>query len=89
MSKHTPGPWHYDEGDGWVVSDYPRHIICNPLDRSTNIGHEECDANAQLIAAAPDLLAALRAFVEFNDEPMGGPPSLWQAARAALAKAEA
>jgi len=55
--KHTPAPWHValnDRGtaneiwsyDGWVATLQPR------------IDDEE-DANARLIAAAPELLAAL------------------------------
>ena len=67
MSKHTPGPWLIAES---VVS---RHAVTNMRRiRSKNEGLEhgavcdvygiqdgsEASANARLIAAAPDLLAA-------------------------------
>lgn len=70
MTKHTAGPWKVDggeliaadpdDGGAWVIGqvygadDYP----CPEADID-----EECKANARLIAAAPDLLAALRALV--------------------------
>lgn len=61
MNEHTPGPWwaNIDAATGyrWVVGDpeswIPR-IACCPL-----YSEYPVDANARLIAAAPDLLAAL------------------------------
>jgi hypothetical protein len=80
MSKHTPGPWRvlYGErnGDTQIMAqdDYFRVAVTGAAD-------------ARLIAAAPDMLAALKALVE--------PPDLrdlriedWQNAIAAIAKAE-
>lgn len=66
MSKHTPGPWevyhdkYYDvwsvEGGGDVVADLWR------LDEETHNRHphfeDDCEANARLISALPDLLEA-------------------------------
>src|SRR6516165_6430321 len=60
--KHTPGPWTLTEHSGKYT---PRHII-----RSKNaaiiefasfgsVGIEQREANARLIAAAPELLEAL------------------------------
>jgi hypothetical protein len=64
MSAHTPGPWTI-----WKVSDR-KWNICEPeTDKrhshfaSVNVGnfwHEEGKANARLIAAAPELLEALK-----------------------------
>jgi hypothetical protein len=68
MSAHTPGPWEVgSEGNG-----KPGYVYCNnslgsavaivfgkPL-RLTVFSPEEEEANARLIAAAPDLLAALK-----------------------------
>ena len=62
--KHTPGPWHYvkrtcgDGGSGTVTGPDNRSIMAcnNSVDRTK----EEKLANARLIAAAPDLLEALR-----------------------------
>jgi hypothetical protein len=52
MNKHTPGPWRYSKAHKDVISmcgGIKKDVICD-------IGNEE---NAHLIAAAPDLLAAL------------------------------
>ena len=55
--KHTPGPWFYAEsevGTPFVDSESVGDLsaVALPID--------EQKANARLIAAAPDLLAALR-----------------------------
>jgi hypothetical protein len=79
-TKHTPGPWrvyprgscvpHYDVCER-IVSDYPSG-------RSLSDGPS--DADAALIAAAPDLLAALRGIARL----IGADASWaeWQAAEA-------
>ena len=94
-SKHTPGPWT----QGWSKSG----IDCVWLDGKTEpeIGMGDDDewidcgteANARLIAAAPDLLNALEAVLnEFAKDGHGGEfedgehPYV-DAARAAIAKA--
>ena len=58
MSKHTPGPWVSKNvgtamPGGWYVGcdDYP---VCEILDE-----YPEAEANAHLIAAAPNMLGAL------------------------------
>ena len=56
MSEHTPGPWKV-VGQS-VISD--SGIICNPPSGPI----DELEANARLIAAAPDMLEVL----EFVDE---------------------
>ena len=58
MSAHTPGPWkvEYSEGDEWEVlagANLPIAYISGWAGRSI-------EANARLIAAAPDLLVALK-----------------------------
>ena len=84
-AQHTPGPWHVDpENPTWVDDE---NECCMA---TTGYGDDEGDrANARLIAAAPDMLAALRQVV---DETAGGmvPPSTdaIDTARAAIAKAE-
>jgi hypothetical protein len=59
MSKHTPGPWLAREpngpGMGWRVG--PAWLGEAPWS-------DETRADAQLIAAAPDMLAALEAVAE-------------------------
>jgi DNA repair exonuclease SbcCD ATPase subunit len=55
-TKHTPGPWNAVElEDGNIVTGNTRHCgnVCE-LDLGT-----ESEANARLIAAAPELLEAL------------------------------
>lgn len=53
-TKHTPGPWEYDRNAGHIVTQ--GISVCRI---SACSGYGEHDDNARLIAAAPDLLAAL------------------------------
>lgn len=100
MMKHTPGPWVMDTiptsvgichrigpfpprrpddetaRHACLYADYPS--VFNPADR-------ELEANARLMTAAPELLEALVALVECEQTT----PELWEAARAAIAKATA
>lgn len=67
MSEHTPGPWEYDQFENGEMS-----VFCAKLDSKyhgdwiAHLSHEgETDeANARLIAAAPELLAACKAALE-------------------------
>lgn len=101
MSKHTPGPWavnrYITSGNqslGFHITG-PRDGSVSPVCVGEDTGYGEIDANARLIAAAPDLLVALRSIVEEVDGP-GRPfssdsylPShLIQVARATITKAE-
>jgi len=91
--RHTPGPWeiedHYHFSYRWISG--PKHsqlaqvVWCmEDEDRSP-----ECEANAHLIAAAPDLLDALCYLLEASSGQ--GPHEQWLAAmdqaRAAIEKA--
>lgn len=73
MTEHTPGPWRavdvsqtYPE---WqiVTDEYECQYIADvmPVDLALNIADTE--ANARLISAAPDLLAALEAVLQDCD----------------------
>lgn len=90
MSVHSTGPWSlerlpgYGDWDVWInvrAGTVPV-IVCEAI---------RVEADAHLIAAAPELLAALRALV---DDCTGGMGTMnprgfvLDAARAALAKAE-
>lgn len=107
MSKHTPGPWTVVERFGFagsvkggVVREYTNgtaqdqlFMVCCVQD--DNGGHEATNANARLIAAAPDLLAALRVLLRDVEAVNAGGqyglelyPAIYQA-HAAIAKAEA
>lgn len=64
MSGHTPGPWHVqdDHGKRWIETSGNDDTIAE-IHRRNSKGSvyscKEANANARLIAAAPDLLAAL------------------------------
>ena len=64
MSKHTLGPWEASEGypsDIWHV-DMPSRgysVVVSRAEENWDMAVEEVQANAHLIAAAPDLLDAL------------------------------
>lgn len=75
-TKHTPGPWKADEyfhvsANGRDVADI-RIFACNGYALDTI----ERTANARLIAAAPDMLAALKDELESLTR--------WQSAREIL-----
>lgn len=87
-TKHTPGPWTVKRsarnGFPWVVCDnglQPSDIM---------LGVPEVEANARLIAAAPDLLAALRSVLTLVDGgfKVGPKTHVVEDIRAAIAKAE-
>ena len=98
QTNHTPGPWSL-KMTGWRTNPFaiysprrPGAVACVPS--RTSVPLDEQDANARLIAAAPELLAVL----EGMDEEL----SLWgadtietmnltarlDAIRAAIAKAK-
>ena len=76
------GPWQYDERTGMVAVYegekrncldlspgsfiFVRHWALNPISERYDVDREDC-ATARLIAAAPDLLAALKALVADRD----------------------
>jgi hypothetical protein len=56
MSKHTPGPWGIDEGMSvWIMAG-PLHVATIP--RAAD--GDWSPANARLMAAAPEMLEALK-----------------------------
>ena len=61
MSAHTPGPWSTDRF--WTMADNGCILIAK-IYRTQQEPDIEGDANARLIAAAPELLEALRAISE-------------------------
>lgn len=95
MSAHTPGPWAYrPSNDG--------HFIAGAGENSGYLAEvrqcrskQDIRADARLIAAAPDLLAALKAILSEVDGPEKPyssdswlPAHLVKAACSATAKAE-
>lgn len=80
-TQHTPGPWVV-----FRPKDGTRKTYCLFNDPKS---HSEAEANARLIAAAPDLLAALMeliAAVDSNNCEAAG-TSRWPEVHAAIAKA--
>lgn len=63
VSKHTPGPWVSHDADVYDGAGcQATHVAnCNP---DGDMFQSTADANARLIAAAPDLLEALTEAVE-------------------------
>lgn len=64
-TTHTPGPWQFD---GQVILDEDGSHVASPIGCDTVDCDDEAIANARLIAAAPDLLAACEAFLGEIDE---------------------
>lgn len=56
-AKHTEGPWHYDDTWGLIMAGKNEVAACHAGRAGTR---EETQANARLIAAAPELLVALK-----------------------------
>ena len=89
-TKHTPGPWAIrdDNEDGAVSIVGSSQIV---LARVRTATVEPGDANARLIAAAPELLDALQSMVsQFPEAELRADPDLHASvkrARAAIAKA--
>ena len=101
-AKHTPGPWKYrpDKYDDWGVvksaDGYPVVQAClgrwtSEFDTHRTNKTDPAEANARLISAAPELLAALENIViQMNN--YGSLNNLswegWEKARAAISKAK-
>src|SRR5688572_22997275 len=68
--RHTPGPWVQDPtGDigWWLIGTAEREVAeARGEDRFSGMTAGEARANARLIAAAPDLLAALKELVDWQ-----------------------
>ena len=67
MNKHTPGPWVADEYRGIITSANGIRIAELRSWGKLSIGphgEEEFMSNARLIAAAPEMLDAIRAHCE-------------------------
>ena len=99
--KHTAGPWMAADGPssvvGWPVVGPMGRSICNvswmpkkayPDVSDTDYAafNAECEANARLIAAAPDLLNFVR-WVADRGEP-NNQMAVFKRARSLVAKAE-
>jgi hypothetical protein len=82
-TNHTPSPWNYRaQNDNQFIVESPERSICW-LDRH----YDPTEANARLIASAPDLLQVVEDYVLLCDlhDYVGAVPD---AARATLRKAK-
>ncbi len=83
--KHTPGPWMLLKGSSWHI--WPDVGVQNQHNLIADVRFSpEGDANARLIAAAPDLLAALNRLLATDED--HETVEDWAAAKAAVEKAE-
>ncbi len=96
--KHTPGPWAFTEGD---VERRAMSEVFKAKDKTYGIALVNCEwsnpsaraediANARLIAAAPDLLAACKSIMELllNGSPTVPSAPIKAGVLDAIAKAE-
>ncbi len=95
--QHTPGPWAVSHGyDGSMSVDTVNHVRLNlttackvvvaDICKHEMAEHFSAEANARLIAAAPDLLEALKMVLD-DPNALDGRPRTYEYVRAAIAKA--
>ena len=78
MTAHTPGPWRYSKQRAFIWAHQGREVIASVAREVVpdDMTGATIDANAVLIAAAPDLLAACQAFmawyIQLDKEPWAG-----------------
>lgn len=91
-TKHTPGPWTFEK-----VTKPTRYFEVHiPGDHPIAVGRSggpddvhACDeANARLVAAAPEMLEALKAVDGYFEPNPKGVPAWLKQVRAAIAKAD-
>jgi hypothetical protein len=97
MTQHTPGPWNVEKCRyGFAVYAKTGDAVVKTEDVEGRYGAIDNEADARLIAAAPELLAALEGMEKWASSIHDGyPPSTAsiaaapyrEAARAAIAKA--
>lgn len=91
-AMHTPGPWHYglSEGRGTPCVTSDEAWIAGEI-FSGGMTRKEADANGRPIAAAPDLLSALKRLAAAYCDPGNSGSDhddAVEAAHAVIAKAE-
>ena len=72
MADFTSGPWHAGEGRmAIIVFDQRGYAVADAKNYHGAQGPGEAEANARLLAAAPELLAALQFIVSEEHPPFG------------------
>lgn len=94
-AKHTPGPWGYSQWPDQSIFNIHAGgfaeafaVVKNVENAHRGMGSVETRANARLIAAAPELLAALEAMLNYANLGAYERADAVKAARAAIAKAK-
>jgi hypothetical protein len=94
-SKHTPGPWNVETANKYgeiriTASATKKHTYLIALTSPDCPDSQTQEANTSLMAAAPDLLAALESLLPAYDDARaaGHGEILIAQARAAIAKAK-
>ena len=82
QSKHTPGPWEV-QGSTYITVN---SLILAHCKQMGHVALEEAEANSRLIAAAPDLLEALKVAIDIRKNPEG---VSFEAVKAFIERAEA
>ena len=96
MSKHTPGPWHIAPAlDGHLrptrITAHGKTVARTDAQFGRPHHHAQDEANANLIAAAPDLCAVVRDLISILASPVADLHCVNQLeadAKPAIAKAE-
>lgn len=84
-ATHSPAPWKREIRFGpWIVDANGATVVTLA---NASLAEPVTDANANLIAAAPDLLAALKGMLDQPEDPINYDRMMMQA-EAAIAKAE-
>ena len=86
ITQHTPGPWHWadDKGYKWGRRGLEPNVMCGTVEGLINVDA----ADALLMAASPDLLAALQNILLCDEaQDLESMANALQDAREAIAKA--
>lgn len=67
-AKHTPGSWHVGEGNPTIVYDAAGWAVGNAHVFHGRHAPGEAEANALVMAAAPDLLEALESAIAYAED---------------------
>lgn len=83
--NYTPGPWVWSDdgcGNGWGRDGLEPCVVTGTVEGMISVD----DADARLIAAAPDLLEVLEGLLDATAYDHGGPVDLCKKAEAIIAK---
>lgn len=91
-TNHTPGPWEVRPSSNPASGSKWRDIVSVGTEFKPSYVAEAIESDARLIAAAPELLAALQELIQYSEHHVGevctdSGLGSYVAARAAIAKA--